>query len=215
MTWEELIAKAEDHARTAGIPVEQLHTPKVRETALVSFISKSSTATATFHLDATTGELIGADFYGPEFTLKGSDKQFSKRAQSVLALASEESRRVWCDHVSSDHLLLALLQYGKGYGAEMLLSAGLKAEAVRARIMAIGSTAEVASNGYGPSMCNVLRLSSMYAETFGHQEIEPEHFVLALLDKIDGPAMNLFRHFALDVERLKASLLRRMSKRNP
>jgi len=211
MTLEQLIAKAEEHARLAGIPVEQLHKPKVRETALVSFISKGSTAMAKFHLDAVTGELISAEFSGSEFTPKVTGKEFSKRAQRVLALASDESRRMGCEHVGSDHLLLAVLVYGEGNGATMLLSAGLAAEAVRARITAIGSAAEVASNGYGPSMRNILRLSSIYAERLGHPEIEPEHFVLGLLDKVDGPAMNLFRHFAVDTERIKTSLLQRMS----
>ena len=215
MTWEELIAKAEEHARAAGIPVEQLHKPKIRETALVSFISKDSVATARFHLDAITGELISAEFSGREFTAKATGKQFSKRAQSVLALASEESRRVGCDHVGSDHLLLAMLMYGKGSGAEMLLSAGLTTENVRARVLAIGSAAEVASNGYGPSLRNILRLSSLYAETLGNPEIEPEHFVLGLMDKVDGPAMSLLRHFAVDTERAKAALFQRMSDKNP
>jgi len=214
MTWEELIAKAEEHAKTAGIPVEQLHKPKVRETALVSFISKSTRATAKFQLDAVTGELISAQFSGPEFTPKPAGKQFSKSAQRVLALANEESRRVGCDHVGSDHLLLGLLVYGEGVGAAMLSSAGLTAEAVRDRIRTIGSAAEVASNGYGPSIRNILRLSSIYAETLGHPEIEPEHFVLGLLDKIDGPAMSLFRYFAIDVEQAKTSLLHRISKGN-
>lgn len=45
MTWEELIAKAEEHARDAGIPAEQLQRPQVRETALVTFLNKSSRAT--------------------------------------------------------------------------------------------------------------------------------------------------------------------------
>ena len=211
MTWEELIAKAEEHAKAAGIPVEQLHKPKVRETALVSFISKSSRSTAKFHLDAVSGELISAEFSGPEFTPKGTGKEFSKRAQRVLALSSDESRRMGCEHVGSDHLLLGLLVDGEGIGAAVLSSAGLTAEAVRCRIMAIGSTAEVASNGYGPSMRNILRLSAHHAETLGDSEIEPEHFVLGLLDRVDGPAMSLLRHFAIDIERIKTSLLQKMS----
>ena len=93
----------------------------------------------------------------------------------------------------------------------MLLSAGLTSEAVRARILAIGSAAEVATNGYGPSLRNILRLSSLYAETLGGPEIEPEHFVLGLLDKVDGPAMSLFGHFSVDTERVKTSLVQRMS----
>jgi ATP-dependent Clp protease ATP-binding subunit ClpC len=214
MTWEELIAKAEEHARAAGIPVEQLHEPRVRETALVSFRSKSSVATAEFHLDATTGELISAALSGPEFTPRVTGRQFSKRAQRVLALASEESRRLGCQHVGSDHLLLAVLAYGEGSGAAVLSSAGLTAEAVRLRIAAIGSTAEVASGGYGPSMRSILRLSSQHADTPGDSEIEPEHFVLGLLDKADGPAMSLLRHFAVDVEQVKTSLLKKMSEKS-
>jgi len=216
MTWEELIAKAEEHARASGIPVKRLHNPKVRETALVSFRGKKgSTATAKFHLDASTGELIGAEFSGPEFTPKITGKELSKRAQRVLALASEEARRMGWDHVGSDHLLLALLLFGEGNGPSVLLSAGLTAEAVRLRIAAIGSTSEVASNGYGPSMRNALRLSSQHADNLGDSEIEPEHFVLGLLNKVDGPAMSLFRHFGVDTRRVKASLLQKMSDESP
>jgi len=214
MTWEELIAKAEEHARTAGIPVEQLHKPKVRETALVSFTSKRSTSMARFHVDAITGDLISAEFSGNEFTPNVTGKQFSKRAQRVLALASEESRRMGCEHVGSDHLLLALLVDGEGSGAAVLSTAGLTAEAVRLRITTIGSTAEVASNGYGPSMRDILRLSSQHADTLGDPEIEPEHFALGLLDKVDGPAMSLFRHFAVDIKRVKTSLLQKISNKS-
>jgi ATP-dependent Clp protease ATP-binding subunit ClpA len=207
MTWEELIVKAEEHAEAAGVPAEQLQQPKVRETALVTFRRKGSVATARFHLDSVTGELISAVFSGPDAGPRTTGKQFSKSAQRVLALASEESRRVGCDHVGSDHLLLALLVYGEGRAAAMLLSAGLSAEAVRHRIATIGSAAEVPSNGYGPSIRSVLRLSSQHAETLGASELEPEHFALGLLDKADGPAMSLLRHFTVDTERLKTSLL--------
>jgi ATP-dependent Clp protease ATP-binding subunit ClpC len=112
-------------------------------------------------------------------------------------------------------LLLGLLVDGKGTGAAVLSSAGLTAEAVRLRIITIGSTAEVASHGYGPSMSNVLRLSLQHAETLGHHEVEPEHFVLGLLDKADGPAMSLFRHFAVDIEQARKSLLQRLSAKSP
>ena len=211
MTWEELIAKAEEHAKAAGLPVERLHQPKVRETALVSFRSKTSAAEAKFQVDAITGELISAQFSGSEFSPKATGKQFSKKAQRVLALASEESKLMGCEHVGSDHLLLGLLVYREGRGAAVLSNAGLTAEGVRRRIMSVGPTAEVALNGYGPSMRNVLRFSSQHAETLGHSEIEPEHFVLGLLDKADGPAMSLFRYFAIDAERVKMALLQKMS----
>jgi hypothetical protein len=214
MTWEELIAKAEEHARAAGILVEQLHNPKVRETALVSFRDKKPTGTAKFLLDAITGDLISADFSGPVFIPKVTGMQLSKRAQRVLEIASEESTRMGCDHVSSEHLFLALLVFGEGSGASVLLSSGLTAESIRLRIATIGTTAEVASNRYGPSMRNILRLCSQQADILGDSEIEPEHFVLGLLNKVDGPAMSLFRHFAIDTRRVRTLLLQKMSEKS-
>ena len=116
MTHEELIAKALEHAKRCGIPVEKLQQAKVREAAVVRFRSPESSATAEFCLDRGTGEVISATFSGAEFTPEGTRKPFSKRAQDLLALASEESRRLDCEHVGSEHLLLGVLAYGKGVG---------------------------------------------------------------------------------------------------
>jgi ATP-dependent Clp protease ATP-binding subunit ClpC len=177
--------------------------------------SKRSTGTAKFQLDAINEELISAEFAGPKFTPKVMGKQFSKRAQRVLALAGEESERMGRELVGKDHLLLALLVCGEGSGAAVVSSAGLTADAVRLRITAVGCTAEVASNGYTSSMRNVLRLAAQHADTLGNSEIEPDHFVLGLLDKTDGPVRSLFRHFALDTERVKMALLERISEKSP
>ena len=110
--------------------------------------------------------------------------------------------------------MLAVLAYGEGSGVAVLLNAGLTAEAVRRRIATIGSTAETAPNGYGPSIRSILRLSSDHAAILADAEIEPEHFVLGFLYKADGPAMSLLRHFAVDIERAKKSLLKQMSEKN-
>jgi len=211
MTHEEIIAKAVEHAKKIGIAIELLHKPKVLEAFIVSFTNQHSSGKAKFYLDAGTGDMIGGEFSGPEFTPKAMGKQLSQRAQRVLALASEESRRMDCEHVGSDHLLLAVLVFGEGSGAAVLSDAGLSVEPVRGRIAEGGSSPEVAANGYGPSMRNILRLSSHHAETLGQPEIEPEHFVLGLLDEADGPAIRTFRHFGLDVEQTKTAVLQKMT----
>jgi hypothetical protein len=210
MTHEELIAKAVEHAKRTGIAVESLHRPKVREAVIVSFTSHHASGKAKFYLDARTGDMIGGEFSGSEFTPKATGKQFSKRAQRVLALASEESRRMRCEHVGSDHLLLGVLVSDEGSGVAVLSGAGLSLAAVRDRITAVGSAPEDAPNGYGPSMRNVLRFSSHHADSLGHAEIEPEHFVLGLLDEADGPAIRTLEYFRVDVERVRAALLKRM-----
>jgi ATP-dependent Clp protease ATP-binding subunit ClpC len=155
--------------------------------------------------------MLGGEFSGPEFTPKATGKQFSKKAQRVLALASEESRGMGCEHVGTDHLLLGVLVSGAGSGVAVLLGAGLTVEALRDRITLVGSAPEDAPSGYGPSMRNVLRLSSHHADSMGHPEIEPEHLVLGLLDEEDGPAIRIFQHFQIHVERVRTALLTRVS----
>jgi ATP-dependent Clp protease ATP-binding subunit ClpC len=120
-----------------------------------------------------------------------------------------------CEHVGSDHLLLGVLVNGEGFGATVLSSAGLSVETGPARITAIGCTTELAPNGYGSSMRNILRLSSHHADALRHAEIEPEHFVLGLLDEADGPALRIFRHFGLDVDRIRTTLLQKLSDKSP
>jgi hypothetical protein len=203
MTHEQLIEKAMEHAKSTGIPTELLENPSVKDVAMVSFSNLPSSGRATLYLDVTTGGLISAEFSGLDSIPKTTGKSFSKRAQRVLALASEESRWRGCQHVGSDHLLLAMLLTGDGNGAAVSSSWGLSVETLRARIMAFGSAPEAAPDGYGPSVRNVLRLSSQHADTLGQGKIEPEHFVLGLLDEVHGPAIRILRHFGVDVDRTK------------
>ena len=39
--------------------------------------------------------------------------------------------------------------------------------------------------------------------------------IVVLADKADGPAMNLLRHFSVDTERVKTSLLQKISDKSP
>jgi len=215
MTHEQLIAKALEHAKTTGIPIELFENPRVKDVAMVSFSNLPSSGKATLYLDLTTGGLISAEYSGLDCAPKTTGKSFSKRSQRVLALASEESRWRGCQNVGSDHLLLAVLLAGGGSGAAVLSSCGLSVEALRARIIAVGSAPEVAPDGYGPSIRNVLRLSSQHADTLGQGEIEPEHFVPGLLDEVEGPTTRILQHFGVDVERTKAALLHTISDKSP
>ena len=136
-------------------------------------------------------------------------KDISKQAQTVLALANAESKRLHCDHVASEHLLLGLMAYGTGRGPAMLLLAGLTLDGLRSHVAAVGSAPKDAPHGYGPSMHSVLRDACRYAEALRSETIAPQHLLLGLLDETDGGAYGALRHFKIDAATLKTKLLKR------
>lgn len=138
-------------------------------------------------------------------------KQFSVAAQEVLALANQESKRLHCDHVASEHLLLGVLVYGQGVGSSLLADAGLVLDSVRTHIATTGVDSEVAPHGYGPSMHGALRRSLAHADALVHPKIEPEHLVLGLLDETDGGATRVLRHFGVDTATTSRHIIERIA----
>jgi ATP-dependent Clp protease ATP-binding subunit ClpC len=139
-------------------------------------------------------------------------KQFSKRAQKVLALANQESKRLDCPYVASEHLLLGALAYRSNTVSAVLVKAGLSLGSLRSRIAKCGSAPEEAPHGYGPSMHGALRRSVKHSEATGHAKIEPEHLVLAVLDETLGGAASALKHFCVDTAATKRSVIKRMKK---
>ena len=70
----------------------------------------------------------------------GSHIPFTPRARDVLQLASAKSDELAHDYIGTHHLLLALVDEGKGIAAQVLLDAGLTAIVVRERILTVLAT---------------------------------------------------------------------------
>jgi ATP-dependent Clp protease ATP-binding subunit ClpC len=141
-----------------------------------------------------------------------ASKQFSKRAQKVLLLANRESRRFHCPHVASEHLLLGALAYRSPIISASLTSAGLALRTLRDYIAEVGSAAEEAPHGYGPTMRGALHRSYQHSEALLHKKIEPEHLILGVLDETDGGAARALRHFGVDVCATKRHIIKRIRK---
>jgi hypothetical protein len=60
MTNEEIIAKALEYAKTCEMRVENLHTPSVREAAVVHFQTQKPGQIVEVIIDTKTGEFLGA-----------------------------------------------------------------------------------------------------------------------------------------------------------
>ncbi len=130
----------------------------------------------------------------------------------MLATANRESRAVGSPHISSEHLLLGAVAYGRGVGAAIIANAGLQADALRAHLAKVGWTQEEVSYGYGVSTRRIFIASVRHADSLGYPEIEPEHIILGLLDEHAGSgAASEFAHFRVDVPGTRRAILERIS----
>jgi len=66
MTQDEIIAKALEHAKECEIRVEALHTPSVRDAAVVHFQTPKPGQRVEIILDSKTGEFLGATSPGDD-----------------------------------------------------------------------------------------------------------------------------------------------------
>ncbi|MBA3657521.1 MAG: hypothetical protein H0W69_09250 [Gemmatimonadaceae bacterium] len=67
------------------------------------------------------------------------ERPFTSRAQKVLELAISEAQELGQTSLGPEHLLIGLIAEEKGIAAQVLLNAGLNADAVRAQILEIWS----------------------------------------------------------------------------
>lgn len=215
MTHEELTVKAVELAKRWGIAADSLQKVGVREVAIVCFRDSQSSAIAEFYLDRMTGDFISASFSGPEFTTKMPGMPLSKEAREVLALASEESRRLGCKRTESWHLLLAALAFAKGAGVGVLSNAGLSLGTLRKHLAAAGTDSDETPSGYASSLRDVLRSSCEHAKALGHEVIEPDHLILALLDEAENGVVGAaLRHFRVDLAQAKRRLVQALKSRS-
>ena len=64
-------------------------------------------------------------------------ERFTDQSHRAVVLAQEEARRLNHDHVGTEHLLAGLLREERGTATQVLGSAGVTLDAVRAQIAAL------------------------------------------------------------------------------
>ena len=142
-------------------------------------------------------------------------ERFTLRARSVLRDATNQARAYGRSAVGTEHLLLALFEPAEALAAQILHDAGLRRDAVAARVRGDAdpgpaspsggapetgeATGEGASGevGYSPAARAVLRNAVDEALKLGHNYIGTEHLLLALFDAPDTPAAGILAAMGL------------------
>lgn len=119
---------------------------------------------------------------------QGFDR-FTPRARNTVIMSQSEARAAGNEMISTDHLVLGLLNEPEGIAAKVLVAQGVTLEAVRrattARLPAAAETVpELIPFDAGAK--KALELTFREALLWGHNYVGTEHVLLALLEHEDS-----------------------------
>jgi ATP-dependent Clp protease ATP-binding subunit ClpC len=132
-------------------------------------------------------------------------ERFTQRARRVLSLAHQEAERMRQTTISTEHLLLGLIQEEGGIAGRVLRDLGLEPERVQEiveRVTGIGQ-------GYSGKIDlsagveQVLKFAIEEARRMGHHYIGTEHLLLALVRSTEGKAMDVLRRLGVTPEQIR------------
>jgi hypothetical protein len=118
--------------------------------------------------------------------------RFTPRARNVVVAAQEEARSAGNTQVSTSHLVLGLLAEPDALAASTIVGQGVSLDAVRRTAAATlpPAVADVpALIPFDGGATKALELTFREALRLGHDDIDTEHLLLALLEREDGAGL--------------------------
>jgi ATP-dependent Clp protease ATP-binding subunit ClpA len=140
--------------------------------------------------------------------------KFSKRAQSVLALAREEAARFNHNYIGTEHLLLGLIREREGLAGRVLTYLDIELEKVRQAVeitIGRGKQAPDGDIGLTPRARKVVELAVEEASNLGHQYIGTEHLLLGLVREGEGIAAGILVSLGTTMKQVRRETLRLLS----
>lgn len=138
-------------------------------------------------------------------------ERFTNRARKVMALANQEAQRFNLEYINTEHILLGLLEEGKGVGAHVLKDLGVDTEKLRTELkklckMGPGITI-LGKLPSTPAAENVIVYAIEEARSLNHIYVGTEHILLGLLRKTEGIAAQVMIDRGLGLENVRQEVL--------
>jgi hypothetical protein len=136
---------------------------------------------------------------------------FTERVRTVLAKSREEADRLGHEYVSTEHILLGLVDEGEGVAASVLQAFELDPMDIRERIEAVlkrGTTHGKPDLPYTSRAKKVLELSMTEARELNHSYVGTEHLLLGLLREQKGIAAQVLGEFGVNIDAARELVLR-------
>ncbi|MCD7881424.1 MAG: ATP-dependent Clp protease ATP-binding subunit [Clostridiales bacterium] len=129
------------------------------------------------------------------------DTVFSATAQEAIGYSREIASRLGHGYVGSEHLLLSLLHFERGQGAQLLLRHGVQESALRRWVVELvgeGTPGAAPELGLTPCCRHIIRLAAEEQGRLRSGEVTPDHLMLGMLREREGMACLLLKRAKLD-----------------
>ena len=132
-------------------------------------------------------------------------ERFTQRARRVLSLAHQEAERLRQNTISTEHLLLGLIQEDGGIAGRVLRELGLEPDRVREMVERLGGFGQYRGGkiDLAPGTQQVLEYAIEEARRMGHHYIGTEHLLLGLVRSTDGLGMDVLRKLGVTAEQIR------------
>jgi ATP-dependent Clp protease ATP-binding subunit ClpA len=134
-----------------------------------------------------------------------------EHAPRVLQLAREEAQGLSHKHVGTEHLLLGLMREQQGAAARVLSELGVTHDRVQNAVRFIigeGEHAVTDDITFTPRAKYVIELAITEARALGHDAIDTEHLLLAVLREGGGVAVGVLESLGISLGRVWANTYR-------
>jgi hypothetical protein len=138
--------------------------------------------------------------------------RFTERAQRIIILAQEESRRLNHDYVGTEHILLGLVALGEGIAAQVLANLGVDRRRVRSEVEnMIGTGDNVLLLGeipFTPRAKKVLEYAVIEAQYIGNSHVGTEYLLLGLIREAEGVAARVLEIQGLRIDAVREEVVK-------
>jgi hypothetical protein len=138
---------------------------------------------------------------------------FTESARSVTVLAEEEARQLNHSFLGTEHILLGLIREQQGLAAAVLASFDVSLDAARDKVVEkIGRGETVPTTSpFTPRAVKVFELSVREALQLGHQAVDTEHLLLALLREGVGGGAQVLVSLVADLSLVRQRVIQVLS----
>lgn len=130
-------------------------------------------------------------------------KGFSHNANSIINKARKTAQDMGHLHIGTEHLLLAVLKYDKGFAAITLMEKHIFAEDIEKSILAkfgCGQNLLLSPLNFSPTLIRAITFSTINAKTVQSKKVEPIHVLLAVLQEPKSQSVDMLKKHGVDIE---------------